>query len=200
LALTAAELAFILSLTDETQRRRAQERLRLPDDASGETVVRDGLGSLAVRDLARGVGSELALAAPVASVLSGLAEPTLWVEISAFTEDAVDAAHLYAHDRGMFLLSPRAYATFEVRGVRAGVTPVDLLLSVARRVLGGLRPALVACRVASTGSVAVAGLPDGSWAVSGDAAGSERPAATLEDALREFRTALATLSSAMTTA
>ncbi|GAA2394835.1 hypothetical protein Cme02nite_54850 [Catellatospora methionotrophica] len=201
LALTSGELAFLLTLADADQRRTAWARLRLTEQNSGELLLREGLGSLTVRGLATGTGTELTLAAPLAAVLRGLTEPVLWVEVSLLTGDTADAAHLYVHDRGMFLLAPRAYGTFEIQGVRAGVSPVELLVSVARRYLGEPRPALVACRSESAsggGTAAVAALADGGWRVLRGEADPRQPAATLDEALRLFGEALASLPTAVT--
>jgi len=134
-ALTTAEIAFLLSIKDGVGPQRARARLRLTGEDQGAAVVRGGLSSLVVRGMAVGDSTNVTLTGPLATVLRGLVEPIMWVEISALTGEAVDAAHLYVHANGMFLLSPRAYGTFVVQGVRRGVAPIELLADIARSVL-----------------------------------------------------------------
>ena len=154
------------------------------------------LSSLAARSLASGTGENVGIAAPVAAVLHGLTDPVLLVEISALTQDAVDAAHVYIHDQGAFLLSQRAYGVFEIQGLRSGASIVDLLMSATRRFTNDPQSALVACRIeadAATGSVALATLASGTWVVSREEPALQQSADTLDEALRLFAETLADL-------
>jgi hypothetical protein len=170
----------------------------MSDEDQTPAVIRGGLSSLAVRGLASGAGPDVTLTAPVASVLRGMTEPVLWVEISALTSEAVDAAHLYVHANGMFLLTPRAYGCYVIQGVRSGVTPADMLGSVAQGFLAGRRPAVVACRVeasAEEATVALTVAADGAAAVVvGD---DSTPSPSFDDALGAFGRALANTSPLM---
>ncbi len=190
LALAGAEIAFLLASVDEDRRRRAWTRLQLPEEARTDAAIRAGLSSLVARGLVTGSGTEITLSPPVAAVLNGLTEATVWRELAVFTSAAVDLAQLYVHDRGAFLLSPRAYTTFDVRGLRAGVDPAELLVSLARGFLTGDAPALVACRDGAGTELAVAASGDGTYSFSGGS-GAPLPAATLDDALRLFGSAIA---------
>lgn len=201
LALTGAELAFVLSLAERSWQEQAWSRLRMPPEDHTDAVVRGGLSSLTVRGLVVGNGSEITLSPAVATVLQGLTEPTLWVSINAITAEAVDAAHLYVHRSGAFLLSPRAYGCFDVQGIRRDVAPSEIVGSVARRFLTDRQPAIVTCEMepaVGEGSVALIVSPDG--AVSVVIGATTTPAATIDDALRSFGYALAAGSPAMAAA
>jgi hypothetical protein len=199
LVLTGAELAFMLAPIEPARAEAIRVRLGLTDEQRTDAVIRAGLSSLAVRGLLQGTGNELRPTPEVAVVLHGLTQASLWAEVSTMTRETVDVAQLYVHDRGMFLLSPRLYATYEIQGVRSGVSPVELLVSVARRSLH-VPPALVACRDETGRTVAVAAKEDGTFLFSNDAVGFQQSASTVEDALRLFGSAVAELSPAMSTA
>lgn len=198
LGLTTAEVAFILTFAEDAQRERALARLRITPEDTPDAVVQAGLSSLAVRGLVVGNGREITLSPAVATVFQGLAEPSLWVSINALTPDAADAAHLYVHSSGMFLLSPRAYGCFDVQGVRRGLTPSEIVGSVARRFVTERRPAMVICQIdPATGDGSVGLFVDANGAATTAVGETRTPASSLDDALGAFGAALAAAAPAM---
>jgi hypothetical protein len=192
LTLTTAEITFILTFAEDPQRARAYPRLRITPEDRADAVARAGLSSLVVRGLVAGNGNEITLSPAVATVLQGLSEPSLWVSISALTSDAADAAHLYAHSSGMFLLSPRAYGCFEVQGVRRGIAPAEIIGSVTRRFVLDRRPAMVSCQVESAaGEKSAALLVDAGGSASVAVGETRTTVPSLDEALRLFSATLA---------
>jgi hypothetical protein len=179
ISLTAAELAFLLSLPG-TAGSPTPTLLGMRAGDRTEPVIAAGLGSLLLRHLAApGRAQEIELAPALASVAAGLADPRRCVQVSLVSDQIADGALLFESDAVRFLLAPRAYRCFDVTGVDPQVDRREPLLLLAHEFLERHGTGIAAFNVWSadprnTWATLTLG-PDGDWTF----AAGRQPAATV---------------------
>ncbi len=166
LSLTAAELAFLLSVPGAGG-SPAPTLLGFTAADRTDPVIAAGLGSLLLRRLVvPGAVQQVELVPALASVAAGLAAPHTCVQVSLVADQLADGALLFESDVVRFLLAPRAYRCFDVTGVDPQVDRRDALLVLAHEFLDRHGSGIAAFNVLSPD-------PRGTWAtVTVDGAGA----------------------------
>ena len=119
ISLTAAELAFLLSVSG-TSGSPAPDLLGFTDADRAEPVIAAGLGSLLLRHLvAPGTGQQVELAPELVAITEGLARPRVCVQVGLVADQTADGALMFESGIVRFLLAPRAYRCFDVTGARS---------------------------------------------------------------------------------
>jgi hypothetical protein len=198
ISLTAAELAFLLSVSGTTG-SPAPDLLGFTDADRTEPVIAAGLGSLLLRHLvAPGSGQRVELAPELVAVTEGLARPRICVQVGLVADQTADGALLFESGIVRFLLAPRAYRCFDVTGVDPAVDRRDPLLQLARPFLDTHRPAVASFTAHSAqvqnAWVTVSAGADGLWSfVSGGEPDAARSGLSADDAMEHVRTELGSL-------
>lgn len=198
ISLTAAELAFLLSVSG-TSGSPAPDLLGFTDADRTEPVIAAGLGSLLLRHLvAPGTGQQVELAPELVAITEGLARPRICVQVGLVADQTADGALLFESGIVRFLLAPRAYRCFDVTGVDPAVDRREPLLQLARPFLDAHRPAVASFTAHSAqvqnAWVTVSVEPDDRWSfVSGSDPDAGRSTLTADEAMERVRDALGDL-------
>jgi hypothetical protein len=198
ISLTAAELAFLLSVSG-TSGSPAPDLLGFTDADRTEPVIAAGLGSLLLRHLvAPGQGQQVELAPELVAITEGLARPRICVQVGLVADQTADGALLFESGIVRFLLAPRAYRCFDVTGVDPAVDRREPLLQLARPFLDAHRPAVASFTAHSAqvqnAWVTVSVEADDRWSfVSGSEPDSGRSTLTADEAMERVREALGDL-------
>jgi hypothetical protein len=148
ISLTAAELAFLISVSGDADTSPAPRLLGFTAADRTEAVTAAGLGSLLLRHLvAPRPGQRVELAPALVAVAEGLARPRTCIQVSLVADRAADGALLFESAAARFLLAPRAYRCFDVTGVDPGVDRRDPLLMLAHAFLDTNRPGMASVNV-----------------------------------------------------
>ena len=198
ISLTAAELAFLLSVSG-TSGSPASDLLGFTDADRAEPVIAAGLGSLLLRHLvAPGTGQQVELAPELVAITEGLARPRVCVQVGLVADQTADGALLFESGIVRFLLAPRAYRCFDVTGVDPVVDRREPLLQLARPFLDAHRPAVASFTAHSAqvqnAWVTVSAEADNRWSfVSGGDPDGARSNLTADEAMEHVREELGTL-------
>jgi hypothetical protein len=198
ISLTAAELAFLLSVSG-TSGSPAPDLLGFTDADRAEPVIAAGLGSLLLRHLvAPGTGQQVELAPELVAITEGLARPRVCVQVGLVADQTADGALLFESGIVRFLLAPRAYRCFDVTGVDPAVDRREPLLQLARPFLDAHRPAVASFTAHSAqvqnAWVTVSVEADDRWSfVSGDDPDAGRSTLTADEAMERVSDALGEL-------
>jgi hypothetical protein len=198
ISLTAAELAFLLSVSG-TSGSPAPDLLGFTDADRTEPVIAAGLGSLLLRHLvAPGSGQQVELAPELVAIMEGLARPRICVQVGLIADKTADGALLFESGIVRFLLAPRAYRCFDVTGVDPAVDRREPLLQLAQPFLDAHRPAVASFTAHSAhvqnAWVTVSVEEDNRWSfVSGGDPETARTTLTADEAMERVRDELGTL-------
>jgi len=168
ISLTAAELAFLLSVADGAADSPAPGLLGFTEADRATSVIAAGLGSLLLRHLAAPeAGQQVELAPVVAAVAEGLARPEVCMQMGLLAGGLADGALLFEAGPIRFTLAPRAYRCFDVTELAPAQDRRDALLPLAHGFLVRYGPGLASFRVAGedprTCWATVESTVDGSW-------------------------------------
>jgi hypothetical protein len=196
ISLTAAELAFLLSVSDGAAGSPVHRLLGFTDADRTDAVVAAGLGSLLLRHLAAPAhGQQVELGPAVTAVAEGLSRPRVCVQVGLMADRLADGALLFEAGSVRFILAPRAYRCYDVTGIDPTVDRRDPLLRLARAFLEQYRPAVASFTVLGVdprlGPVTVAATDDGSWRFA--AGREERRGLAADDALSRLHDELGAL-------
>ncbi len=198
ISLTAAELAFLLSVSGNSG-SPAPDLLGFTDADRAEPVIAAGLGSLLLRHLvAPGTGQQVQLAPELVAITEGLARPRICVQVGLVADQTADGALMFESGIVRFLLAPRAYRCFDVTGVDPAVDRREPLLQLARPFLDAHRPAVASFTAHSAqvqnAWVTVSVESDDRWSfVSGNDPDAGRSTLTADEAMERVREALGDL-------
>jgi hypothetical protein len=198
ISLTAAELAFLLSVSGTTG-SPSPDLLGFTDADRTEPMIAAGLGSLLLRHLvAPGTGQRVELAPELVAVTEGLARPRICVQVGLVADRTADGALLFESGVVRFLLAPRAYRCFDVTGIDPAVDRRDPLLQLARPFLDTHRPAVASFTAHSAqvqnAWVTASAEADGRWSfVPGSEPDSARSDLTADEAMEYVRNELGSL-------
>jgi hypothetical protein len=143
ISLTAAELAFLLSVSDAEASSPVHRLLGFTAADRTDAVVAAGLGSLLLRHLAApAAGQQVELAPAVTAVAEGLSRPQVCVQVGLIADKLADGALLFEAGRVRFIMAPRAYHCYDVTGIDPTVDRRDPLIVLARAFLEQYRPAV----------------------------------------------------------
>jgi len=171
ISLTAAELAFLLSVQAEAADSPSAALLGFGEADRTDAVLGAGLGSLLLRHLAAPTADQrVELAPAVAAVAEGLTRPRLCVQVGLVADQLTDGALLFEAGQVRFLLAPRAYRCYDVTGVDPALARRDVLIRLGVTFLERFRPGVASFTVATAADPATAWntlavAVDGTWTV-----------------------------------
>lgn len=168
ISLTAAELAFLLSVSGGAAGSPGPRLLGLTAGERTDALVAAGVGSLLLRHLAAPVSEhQVELAPAVAAVAEGLARPRLTVQLGLVAAERADGGLLFDTGSVRFLVAPRAFRCFDVTGVDPALDRRDPLMELAHSFLQRHRPGVASFNVLAgdrlAGWTTVTATADGTW-------------------------------------
>jgi hypothetical protein len=136
ISLTAAELAFLLSVGDTVGDSPAAGLFGFTPDDRTDMMLGAGLGSLLLRHLAVPADDQqIQLGPVVAAIAQGIGRPDVCVQVGMTADGSTDGVVLFEVGAVRFVVARRAYRCFDIAAVDAAADRHEALVDLAREFL-----------------------------------------------------------------
>jgi hypothetical protein len=133
ISLTAAELAFLLSVGDTAGDSPAAGLFGFTPDDRTDMMLGAGLGSLLLRHLAVPADDQqIQLGPVVAAIAQGIGRPEVCVQVGMSAEGGTDGVVLFEAGQVRFVVARRAYRCFDIAALDAATDRHEALVELAR--------------------------------------------------------------------